>query len=95
MNKNNWEKEFDKKYPEFKGVGAPYPIFARSHNREHFKSFIRQTLKEQRQEIIEEIENYQHGFVRDDGSGEPERAPEWQVIEELLQTLKNKDTKLL
>lgn len=42
------------------------------------------TLDEQRKEII----NYQHGFVRDDGFGNPERAPEWQVIEDLIKTLK-------
>jgi len=44
--------------------------------------------KEAREEIIEKIKNYQYGFIRDDGTGEPERAPEWQVIEDFINSLK-------
>lgn len=35
-------------------------------------------------EDVEYVKNYQNGFVRDDGTGEPERAPEWQVIEDFI-----------
>ncbi|MBL7052081.1 MAG: hypothetical protein ISS01_03235 [Nanoarchaeota archaeon] len=43
--------------------------------------------KKQRDEIIKDIINYQHGFIRDDGFGNPERAQEWQVIEDLINSL--------
>ena len=46
-------------------------------------SFILQIRKEDKERIID----YQHGFVRNDGHEEPERAPEWQVIEDLLNQL--------
>ena len=34
------------------------------------------------------IDKYNNGFVRDDGFGNPERAPEWQVIDDLITKLK-------
>lgn len=48
---------------------------------------IEKALKENTEQVIKEIKDYQHGWIRDDGTGEPERAPEWQVIEDLLKKL--------
>ena len=51
------------------------------------KNFIRHQREQVRREVVEEIKNYQYGFIRDDGYGNPERAPEWQVIEDLILAL--------
>lgn len=48
-----WEKDFDKRFPPFRGVGALWPIFKETPNREHIKNFIRQTREQARQEGIE------------------------------------------
>lgn len=54
-----WEKEFDEKFPPFIGIGAQFPIFAENPNREHIKSFFQksriQAKKEERKEILEKI----------------------------------------
>ncbi len=46
-----------------------------------------QAREEERTKAVVSIRDYQQGFIRDDGTGEPERAPEWQVIEDLLDSL--------
>ena len=39
-------REFDEKFPEYKGIGAQFPIFAENPNREHIKQFIRQEMED-------------------------------------------------
>jgi len=51
------------------------------------EKFIDQALSQNRQQVIEEIREYNKGFIRDDGTGEPEIAPEYQVIEDLKKRL--------
>lgn len=59
------------------------------------KSYYATKLRQAGEVAVEEykkkIGSYQHGFIRDDGTGEPERAPEWQVIEDLLTYLKDNE----
>lgn len=40
--------------------------------------------EEVRKEMIEIIKDYQNGWIREGADGEPERAFEWQVIDNLL-----------
>ena len=51
---------------------------------ENIKQFIKQTLKAQEENFEKVLRDYQYGFIRDDGFGNPERAPEWQVIEDCI-----------
>ena len=76
-----WQKRFEE---EFWGK------FGSTKTINEIKQFISQAIDQTREETIREIKNYQHGFIRDDGFGEPERAPEWQVVEDLLKSLINK-----
>jgi len=43
-NKTSWEIEFDNKFPEFIGSGAPFPIFRETPNRNHLKTFIKDQI---------------------------------------------------
>ena len=65
------------------------------HEFEVFRSMrddIKNTLDQIREETIEEVIKYQNGFVRQGNQpGEYELAPEWQVIEDLLNQLKKGD----
>jgi len=65
--------------------------FAEEEMEDWLRTTLTQVLSQREEEVIQKIKDYQHGFVRDDGMGEPERAPEWQVIEDLLQTLTAKN----
>lgn len=45
----NWgeiERIFDREFPEFIGIGAPYPIFKDTPNRNHIKQFLKQIIAE-------------------------------------------------
>lgn len=44
MNQKQWEKDFEGKFPPFKGIGAPYPMFLDNPNVEHIKQFIKENF---------------------------------------------------
>lgn len=48
----NWEKRFDEQFPAFYGVGAPFPIFKETPNRNWIKQFISSELESAKQEEI-------------------------------------------
>ena len=71
VKKSGWEERFDKKFPYYKGIGAPFPIFAENPNREWIKAFISSELLKQEKELREKIENsfpaglfYSYGNIR-------------------------------
>mgnify|MGYP001569346772 CR=1 FL=1 len=47
-------KEFNDKFPEFKGVGSQYPIFAENPNRNHIKAFLSASITKACEEMMEE-----------------------------------------
>ena len=53
--KEKWSEEFDKRFPEFVGVGAQFPIFSETPNRDHIKQFISETLSSYKTSLKEEI----------------------------------------
>ena len=53
------DKEFDERFPTFKGIGARHPIFEENVSPNHIKQFIHQKIKEITDEMIgEENEEY-------------------------------------
>ena len=52
-------EKFDKRFPAFTGVGAPFPIFEDNQNRNHIRLFlklsIQQAFREGRREARKEI----------------------------------------
>lgn len=46
MNIDKIMDKFDKKFPEYTGIGALFPIFKDTPNRNHVKSFLRTSLEE-------------------------------------------------
>lgn len=70
----DWKERFDEEWPQFEGVGAPFPIFRDHPNRNHIMQFISQeiTTAEARGEkaMLEKIYNHcglddpecEHGF---------------------------------
>ena len=58
MTKTKWqevEKEFDKRFPPFRGVGSQFPIFRENPNRNHILLFLRSTLKRFGKDMINTI----------------------------------------
>lgn len=51
-----WREEFEKDFPPFRGIGAPFPIFEETPNRNHVIHFIERTLQEQKEEMVKTIE---------------------------------------
>ena len=56
MTHNDWEAEFDEKFPPFKGVGARFPMFNETPVRTHIIQFIRSLLESERTRIAKEVE---------------------------------------
>ena len=52
---NKWEEEFEKEFPRFKGIGAPYPMFEDTPVYTHILSFISQEIEKSYQKGKEEI----------------------------------------
>jgi len=44
------EARFDEKFPPFQGVGAPFPIFADTPNRQHLAAFLAEEIARAKQE---------------------------------------------
>lgn len=64
MTESNWEQRFEKQFPAFLGIGAPFPIFDQNPNREHIKSFISQELSTAKEQGIQQ--GYHEAFNFDD-----------------------------
>lgn len=58
METQEWEKEFDERFPAFFGIGAPFPMFEDTPNRNHIKQFISSLLSQQREQAYEEGRKY-------------------------------------
>ena len=87
VKQEGWEREFEKKFK--------YNLWSDADSlavdmTDKVWSFIRNLLSTARKEMVEEIRQYQDGFVHNVGYGNFERAPEWQVIEDLLASLEGK-----
>lgn len=61
VTKNTWSERFDEQFPAFYGVGAPFPIFKETPNRNWIKQFISSEIelaKQEERERIESVKNY-------------------------------------
>lgn len=97
-NTNDWReiaKTFHDTYedlaPQFGYITKPETreFDVESNNGKLMIEVCKRIITQQQENVRREIREYQYGFIRDDGSGEPERAPEWQVIEDLLTHLQS------
>jgi len=50
------KKEFDEKFPEFSGVGAPYPTFRNQVNRNHIWQFFMSWSSTREQTLLKEVD---------------------------------------
>lgn len=50
-------EEFDKIFPAYKGVGAPFPIFEGNPNRNHVRQFLIKALQQQQEEVQKGFNN--------------------------------------
>jgi len=48
----DWEDRFEEKFPPFRGIGARFPIFDTTPNRNHIIQFIRSLLASKQAEMV-------------------------------------------
>ena len=53
----DWEDRFEEKFPPFRGIGARFPIFDTTPNRNHIIQFIRSLLASKQAEMEREIDS--------------------------------------
>jgi len=86
MNKkqNNWEKEFDKKFPKQKRAD----LIRKGEYTNLIKQFISKLFKEQNQDLLNKLENMKVKEGRVGGSILMDRGRN-EVLEEIIKQLKN------
>lgn len=70
--KERIEKEFEEKFPSYKGVGAEFPLFAETPNRQHIENFILTLITEILSEKAERV-----GREENNNHTRTEQCPSW------------------
>jgi hypothetical protein len=58
-------KEWEKEFPRFNGVGAPFPVFKETPNYIHMRNWLSKALSEAREETLREVESLMKRYKND------------------------------